>query len=32
MDEEYLNYGLSEEPTGIKIQLPDQIQAINPED
>lgn len=32
MDEEYLNYGLNEEPSGIKIQLPNQIQAINPED
>ena len=32
MDEEYLNYGLGEQPTGAEIQLPKQVQAVNPED
>ena len=32
MDEEYLNYGLDEQSSDIGIQLPEQIQAINPED
>ena len=32
MDEEYLNYGLGEQPTGVEIQLPEQVQAVNPED
>lgn len=32
MDEEYLNYGLDEQPAGAEIQLPEQVQAVNPED
>ena len=32
MDEEYLNYGLGEQPVGTEIQLPEQVQAVNPED
>lgn len=32
MDEEYLNYGLDEQSSDIGIQLPEQIQVINPED
>lgn len=32
MDEEYLNYGLGEQPAGAEIQLPEQVQAVNPED
>ena len=32
MDEEYLNYGLGEQPAGVEIQLPEQVQAVNPED